>query len=77
MVAGGYIELNIANPKEDRAMNKTETQKEPQKFDADLSPSAEVNKKAARTRGWTWSEKRGHYIDSDGCLMADRYGQPL
>lgn len=46
-------------------------------FDADLSPSHEVNRRAAAARGWRFNYESGCYEDSEGCLMADRFGQPL
>lgn len=47
------------------------------KFDADLSTDHPTNREAARIRGLHWSERRKAYVDSDGCLRRDRFGQPL
>lgn len=46
-------------------------------FDPDLSPSAEVNRKAAEERRLRYSSRRQTYVDEDGCLRRDRFGQPL
>ncbi len=46
-------------------------------FDPDLSPSHPHNKKAAEQREWRFDQAKDHYVDSDGCLTADRFGQPL
>ncbi len=47
------------------------------KFDPDLSRDHETNREAARMRGLRWSKKKRAYVDSDGCLVRDKFGQPL
>jgi len=46
-------------------------------FDADLPPSSPVNIKAAAQRKLTFDITRDTYVDEDGCLIRDRYGQPF
>ena len=47
------------------------------KFDADLSPQHEDNREAARARRLKYSNRKRGYVDEDGCLIRDRFGQPL
>lgn len=47
------------------------------KFDPDLLPDHENNRKAADARGWRFERRKKYYVDEDGCLMADKFGQPL
>ena len=44
-------------------------------FDADLPPDNPINIEAARQRGLIFDYGRGAYIDEDGCLILDEYGQ--
>ena len=46
-------------------------------FDADLLPDNPLNIEAARQRGWEYSSRLRYYVDEDGCLIADKYGQDL
>jgi glucan-binding YG repeat protein len=46
-------------------------------FDPDFSFRHPANQEAARQRGWVYDPQIGYYIDEDGCLMADEYGQDL
>ena len=46
-------------------------------FDAGLHPDNPQNVEAAEERGWKYDAKTEYYVDKDGCLMADKYGQPL
>lgn len=43
-------------------------------FDADLPHAHPQNKAAAAAHGLRWDG--GGYIDEDGCLIRDRFGQP-
>ena len=45
-------------------------------FDPDFSPSNPVNTRAAERRGLRYNPKKRAYVDSDGCLIRDRFGQP-
>jgi hypothetical protein len=45
-------------------------------FDSDLSPEHPANQEAAQQRGLVYSPNRASYIDEDGCLIRDRFGQP-
>lgn len=46
------------------------------RFDTDLSPKNPHNRKAAAERGLRYDPKRRAYVDTDGSLVADRFGQP-
>ena len=46
-------------------------------FTPDFSPQHPTNQEAAAQRGWKYDSQRGFYVDEDGYLMADEYGQPL
>lgn len=46
-------------------------------FDANYSPQNPINQQAAEQRRWEYDLRKGFYVDEDGCLMADRFGQPL
>jgi len=46
-------------------------------FDADWSPDHLVNVEAARQRGLVYDSGIGYYVDEDGCLIRDHFGQPL
>jgi len=47
------------------------------KFDPDLTPEHQQNKEAARARRLTYDRRKRAYVDEDGCLRRDRFGQPL
>ncbi|MDO8574145.1 MAG: hypothetical protein Q7R86_00790 [bacterium] len=59
----------------------TESKKEEKeglpRFDRDLSREHPKNREAARARGWRFNSSIGYYEDSDGCLVADQFGQSL
>lgn len=46
-------------------------------FNPDCCPQNPVNIRAAEERGLKYDRKKGFYIDEDGCLIRDRYGQDL
>lgn len=46
-------------------------------FDPDLSRENSHNVQAAKDRGWRFDPRRNAYVDGDGCLMADKFGQPF
>ncbi len=46
-------------------------------FDPDFSPEHPNNIEAARQRGWEYDPVKSAYIDEDGCLMADEFGDPF
>ena len=46
-------------------------------FDADLLPDHPKSNVAAETMGLRYDPIQNMYIDSDGCLIRDEYGQPL
>ena len=46
-------------------------------FDPDFGPDNPVNIEAARVRGLGYDQKLRVYIDEDGCLIRDEFGQPF
>ncbi|MEK7187955.1 MAG: hypothetical protein AAB691_03880 [Patescibacteria group bacterium] len=46
-------------------------------FDPDFPPESEINREATRKRELTWSPEDDCYVDDEGCLIFDRFGQPL
>jgi hypothetical protein len=54
---------------------KSEEEKPP--FDSGSGPGSPQNRRAARVRGLAWNPRKRYYVDSDGDLMRDRFGQPL
>ncbi|MES2994618.1 MAG: hypothetical protein V4681_01090 [Patescibacteria group bacterium] len=52
-------------------------QKQKQEFDSDFGPSNPVNKQAARDHGLRFDSRKKAYVDEDGCLVRDRFGQRL
>jgi|WetSurMetagenome_2_1015567.scaffolds.fasta_scaffold78194_2 hypothetical protein len=46
-------------------------------FDPDYSPQNPVNREAARLRGLIYDPRKEAYVDEDGCLIRDKYGQPF
>jgi hypothetical protein len=46
-------------------------------FDADFSPDNPQNRAAAEARGLSYNTARKAYVDEDGCLIRDEFGQPL
>jgi hypothetical protein len=49
----------------------------PAKFDPDLSPDHETNRRAAEAHGLRYDRRRRVYVDADGCPTRDEFGQPL
>jgi hypothetical protein len=47
------------------------------KFDPDLSPAHPTNREAAQAHKVTYDPKRRMYVDDEGYLRFDEYGQPL
>jgi len=48
-----------------------------QKFDADYGPENPINRRAAAERGLKYDSNSNCYVDEDGLLILDRFGQPL
>lgn len=46
-------------------------------FDPDLSPYHPINQQAAEKEGLRYNPRRRAWVDDDGCLIRDRFGQPL
>lgn len=47
------------------------------KFDADVSPEHPHNAQTAENLGLRYDARKQHYVDEDGCLARDKFGQPL
>ena len=45
-------------------------------FDPDLSPRHQTNQEAAAQRGLAYDPHKKSFVDEDGCLIRDRFGQP-
>jgi hypothetical protein len=45
-------------------------------FDPDLSPQHQTNKQAAEDHGLRFNPRKRAYVDEDGSLIRDRFGQP-
>jgi hypothetical protein len=61
--------------KDDKLDSPKYIQNKRTKFDPNFGPQNPINIAAARERGLTYDPLREAYIDSDGCLIRDRYGQ--
>lgn len=46
-------------------------------FDSDLLPSNPQNRDAGRAHGLHYDKRQGFWKDCSGCLVLDRFGQPL
>lgn len=46
-------------------------------FDADWPPEHPVNIEAAEQRGLVYDLEGGCYVDEDGCMIRDGFGQPF
>jgi len=46
-------------------------------FDSETHPRSEQNIEAARQRGLTYDFDKQAYVDSEGCLILDKFGQPF
>lgn len=44
-------------------------------FDPDFSPKHPTNQKAATAHHLRFDEQKQSYVDADGCLVRDRFGQ--
>ncbi len=44
-------------------------------FDPDFSHRSATNQRAARQRGLRYDSSKKAYVDADGCLIRDRFGQ--
>ncbi|HVM59148.1 MAG TPA: hypothetical protein VMT80_02365 [Candidatus Paceibacterota bacterium] len=45
-------------------------------FDPDLPPENIHNREAAKARGLRFDPRKKAYVDDEGCLVRDRFGQP-
>jgi hypothetical protein len=46
-------------------------------FDADFSPEHPQNQAAAKARRLRYDAAKEMYVDADGALILDKFGQPL
>lgn len=44
-------------------------------FDPDLLPTSQHNQDAAKARGLRFHPRHNAFVDEDGCLARDRFGQ--
>jgi hypothetical protein len=56
---------------------KPEAKKEEPRIDPSVPWHEEHNRDAARNLGWRYDRNRGFYVDQDGEIVADIFGQPL
>ena len=63
MVQKAWMQMNDPNKKKD--------------FDPDFSPGHEINQEAAEDRGLTYDPERRQYVDDEGYVTHDEFGQPL
>ena len=47
------------------------------RFDPDVSPQNLHNREAAKRLGLSYDERVEVYRDEDGCIVLDKFGQPL
>jgi len=58
-------------------MKKQNLDKRLTEFDPDFSPRHSTNIEAAKQRGLTYNSQKRVYVDEDGCLIRDKFGQPF
>lgn len=56
--------------------DKTGNQELPE-FNPDLSPTNSVNVEAAEAHNLKYDPSKGVYVDDDGYLIRDKFGQPF
>jgi len=61
----------------DKDLEGKVNEKEFIRIDPSTSPYTPQNIEAARSRGLRYDPRSRCYRDSDGCAVADRFGQPL
>jgi hypothetical protein len=44
-------------------------------FDPDFSHKSETNQQAAKERDLKWDSRKGAYVDAEGSLVRDKFGQ--
>lgn len=57
--------------------NKVKQEPDEIHIDASTSPYTLHNIDSAKKLGLKYSEDRGAYIDKEGCIVRDGFGQPL
>ncbi len=71
----GRTTLKMEKPRMDK--KRLEKQAETPRFDSDFSPGNPHNIQTAEELGVIYDRERNSYIDEDGCLMYDQFGQPI
>lgn len=56
--------------------NRTSEDQELPEFDPDLSIEHPTNQRAAEAHNLKYDSSKGAYVDDDGCLIRDKFGQP-
>ena len=46
-------------------------------YDRESSPQDPHNAKVAKSHGLAYDPKKRHFVDTDGCLIRDRFFQPM
>lgn len=49
----------------------------PKEFDPDLSPTSEHNRDVAVKQKLRYDSAKNAYVDADGSIVRDKFGQPL
>jgi hypothetical protein len=57
--------------------NQPKREEDLPRFEPSLSPDNIHNREAAKQRDLTYDPKRQVYIDGEGYLIRDKFGQPL
>ena len=68
--------MTTSNEPQERPANTTKRPSNDE-FDADYGPNNPHNQDVAKRRGLTYNPHSRRYEDNDGCLIRDRFGQPL
>ena len=58
------------------ALPSTKSIESKPKFDPDFSPQASINREAAKAHGLGYDAVKSAYVDDEGALVRDRFGQP-
>ena len=68
--------LFVTNDAQSAILDQVTEESRPQ-FDADFSPENPQNVRVARARGLSFDPNKNHYVDEEGSLVCDKFGQPL
>lgn len=73
---GGIVSVDPWTASKAVDVNKTAKLFPLTEFDADLSPEHPTNQEAAVAHDLMFDEGRRSYVDNEGCLVRDEFGQP-